>query len=207
MLKSIRFAFRHKLVSIPAALLALTGGVALAAWVIITMTPLGPSAMSTATLETHVVNAFNVSDCTTPVTTVPGITLSGAGPGTVVQGQVCLQNGRTPAGSQGFTLSPQNTNATLAAGLIARVTTTGTFASPSLGTSCTLPSLSPDGVTALGVDAQMYMGPLSGITSPLQTLTTTLNRQRICITVVLPTNASTSLAGLSNNFTLDIDAQ
>jgi hypothetical protein len=204
----MRFIWKHRLLSAFAALLALTGGVALAAWLVFTTYHVNPSTFNTGAAQTNTVQAFSTTDCTTLATANIWPSTTAAGPGTVVTGALCLENDSNPLNPATFTLTGTNTNATLAAGLTARVTTTGTFVAGGTGTSCTFPTLNADGTSAATPDTQLYVGPLSTLAvSVAQSLnTTTARRQRLCFSVVLPTNASTTLAGLSNNFDLSIVA-
>jgi len=221
------------IIALGAAGAALVAGVALAAWVVITMTSVGPSTFGTSQVQNGVVGAYVprlATDCgggtapaLTPLTANIWTARPAASPGDVSTGKFCLINDSpTPVVGITYALTSTNTSAILSAGLVARVVSCGYGET----TVCSqTDSLNADGSakTLSGDDVSIYMGPLSTLLTgnPAQgaqagdralgktnspCTTTACARELMQITVVLPTAADSSLAGLTNDFTLQISA-
>ena len=196
-----------KVLAAVGGLAGVIGGVALAAWIVLTVSTVGPSTFNTGT-------AIGASDlrcadatCTSGKTANIWPAMLNATPGTRAEGVQCLCN--DGATSLVYAIRSANTNPTLAAGLVARVTSTG--AVNGTGAVCQFPTLNLDGTRAAVSQAEVYFGPLSGLQAgdPAvgvqagdRTLTakfTASTCEKLCFSVVLPGSAGAELASLANN--------
>ena len=196
-----------KVLAVAGGLAGLAGGVALGAWIVLSITTVGPSTFNTGT-------AIGASDlrcaneaCTSGKNSNIWPAMLNATPGTRAEGVECLCNdGTTPLV---YAIRSANTNPTLAAGLVARVTSTG--AVNGTGAECQFPTLNLDGTRAVVSQAEVYFGPLTGLAAGDpevgvqagdRTLTAKLTAaacEKLCFSVVLPESAGAELAALANN--------
>jgi len=198
---------RWKLAAIAGGGAALVGAVALAVWIIITITTVGPSTFNTGVATGASSLALRDNTCVTAKTRDIWPVMTGAQPGALVSGEVCACNdaGGSPLI---FAITSTNTNAVLSAGLVARVTVTGIVAGSS-PPACQSPSLNTDGSRVASVTQdELYFGPLAGLKAgdPLagrQTGDQALDGggfcERVCVTVALPLAAGAELSSLNND--------
>jgi len=210
------FIWKHRKASaIFAALLALGGGLALAAWITLSTLTITPNTYNTGSVQAAGLQVNAGSDCVTPVTANIWPAVTAALPGTISSGSVCLVNTATVTEYVG--LSSVNQNIVLGAATKVRVTSAGTASTAALAAAlpCTLPNMLADG-TATGAQPEWYFGPLygwqsgdtaQGLQAGDRTLnTTTAKVEKLCVSVVLPTGASETLAGQSNFANVTISA-
>lgn len=196
---------RRKGLAAAALAAALIGGVALAAWIVITVSTLGPSTFNTASVVGASDLALRDETCTTGKNSDIWPAMLDATPGTRVEGVSCACND----GSEDlvYAITSTNTSAPLAAALVTRVTSAG----PGTSTTCEFPTLNLDGTPATVTQEEVYYGPLAdlaagdpaeGVQAGDRTLTAKLTPgacEKLCVSVVLPDTAGPEIASLAND--------
>jgi hypothetical protein len=191
--------------------IALVAVGALAAWLVTTQLSINNNVFNTGSAQASIMSG-------SPTSTIWPAVLS-AGPGTIAQGELDLNNdGSAAADNLRFAGELTNTDALLAAGVNLRIGSCGvaTIGSTPSGCPCDFPYHNADGTTrALTNDTEVYAGTLAGAAGKLfgdkttgqQTGDRLLDfnkKEHFCYSVVLPLSAPTSLAGKSNTTVVNI---